>query len=115
MANIIDIVPYKVLPAQMGGQKGIAIFCKYLGAQNNLSCISVKANENKLAENYEMISLFSNSRLRYANPFNLKKIKKIAIEKSIKNIITEHPYMAWIGWMLKKQSGLKWFVHSHNI
>jgi glycosyltransferase involved in cell wall biosynthesis len=23
--------------------------------------------------------------------------------------------MAWIGWMLKKQLKLKWFVHSHNI
>ena len=62
-----------------------------------------------------MIPLFSDLRLRYANPFYLKKIKKIAIEKNIKNIITEHPYMAWIGWMLKKQLKLKWFVHSHNI
>ena len=115
LANILDIVPYKILPAQMGGQKGIAIFCKYLGEKNALTIVSVKANEKKLAENYKLISVFSDSRLRYANPFNLKKIKKIAIEKNIKNIITEHPYMAWIGWMLKKQLKLKWFVHSHNI
>lgn len=115
LASIIDIVPYKVLPAQMGGQKGIAIFCKYLGEKNQLTIISVKANEKKLAENYELIPLFNDSRLRYANPSWTKKIKKIAIEKNIKNIITEHPYMAWIGWMLKKQLNLKWFVHSHNI
>jgi glycosyltransferase involved in cell wall biosynthesis len=115
LANILDIVPYKILPAQMGGQKGIAIFCKYLGEKNELTIASVKSNEKNLAENYELISVFSDSRLRYANPFNLKKIKRIAIEKNIKNIITEHPYMAWIGWMLKKQLNLKWFVHSHNI
>ncbi|HVX25544.1 MAG TPA: glycosyltransferase [Parafilimonas sp.] len=115
LASIIDIVPYKVLPAQMGGQKGIAIFCKYLGEKNQLTIISVKANEKKLAENYELIPLFNDSRWRYANPSWAQKIKKIAIEKNIKNIITEHPYMAWIGWMLKKQLNLKWFVHSHNI
>jgi glycosyltransferase involved in cell wall biosynthesis len=115
LANILDIVPYKILPAQMGGQKGIAIFCKYLGEKNELTIVSVKSNEKKLAENYELISVFSDSRLRYTNPFNLKKIKKIAVERNIKNIITEHPYMAWIGWILKKQLKIKWFVHSHNI
>ena len=99
----------------MGGQKGIALFCKYLGEQNNLTCVSVKSNKKELAENYELINIFSDSKLRYANPFNLKKIKKIIIEKDIKNIITEHPYMAWIGWLLKKQLKIKWFVHSHNI
>jgi hypothetical protein len=115
LANIIDIVPYKVLPAQMGGQKGIAIFCKYLGEKNQLTVVSVKSNEKKLAENYELILLFNDSRIRYANPSWAKKIKKIAAEKNVKNIITEHPYMAWIGWKLKKQLKLKWFVHSHNI
>lgn len=99
----------------MGGQKGIAFFCKYLGEQNKLTCISVQSNEKRLAENYELISLFDDSGLRYANPFYLKKIKRIAIEKNAKNIITEHPYMAWIGWVLRKQLKLKWFVHSHNI
>lgn len=99
----------------MGGQKGIAIFCKYLGAQNKLTCASVKSNNKTLAENYELIDVFSNKKLRYANFFNLKKIKKIVIERNINNVITEHPYMAWIGWLLKKQLKIKWFVHSHNI
>ena len=99
----------------MGGQKGIAFFCKYLGGQNKLTCISVKSNDKSLAENYELIDVFSDKKLRYANPFNLKKIKKISKERSINNVITEHPYMAWIGWILKRQLKIKWFVHSHNI
>lgn len=115
LAKILDIIPYKILPAQMGGQKGIALFCKHLGEQNELTCVSVKSNEKSLAENYELISLFGDSRWRYINPFYLKKIKKIIIEKNIKNVITEHPYMAWMGWILKKQLKIKWFVHSHNI
>jgi UDP-N-acetylglucosamine:LPS N-acetylglucosamine transferase len=115
LAKILDIVPYKILPAHMGGQKGIAIFLKYLGEQHELTTVSVMANEISLADTYELVSFFSDSRLRYLNPFYLKKIKKIIRERNIQNVITEHPYMAWMGWMLKKQLKIKWFVHSHNI
>jgi len=99
----------------MGGQKNIAIFCKYLGEQNELTGVSVKENDAAHAVNYELISLFSNSRLRYLNPFYLKHIKKIIQKRKVKNVITEHPYMAWMAWLLKKQINFKWFVHSHNI
>jgi glycosyltransferase involved in cell wall biosynthesis len=99
----------------MGGQKGIALFCKYLGMQNELTTVSTKENDTSLAENFTMIPIFSNKRIRYASPFYLPRIKKIIRRRNIRNVITEHPYMAWIGWMLKKSLGIKWFVHSHNI
>lgn len=99
----------------MGGQKGIAVFCKYLGQQNDLTTISVKDNDVTLAETYRMIPLFSKERIRYLNPFYVLSIKKIIKKENIQNVITEHPYMAWVGWFLKKTSGIKWFVHSHNI
>lgn len=99
----------------MGGQKGIALFCKYLGMQNELTTVSIEANDVSLAENYAMIPLFTNKRIRYASPFYISRIKKIIRQKNIKNVITEHPYMAWMGWVLKKSMGVKWFVHSHNI
>ena len=99
----------------MGGQKGIALFCKYLGEQNELTAISVNDNNINLAETYTMIPLFSKKRSRYLNPFYVSKISKIVKEKNIKNVITEHPYMAWMGWYLKKKLNLQWFVHTHNI
>jgi glycosyltransferase involved in cell wall biosynthesis len=99
----------------MGGQKGIAIFCKYLGQQNDLTTVSVKDNDVSLAETYKMIPLFSKQRIRYANPFYVLSIRKTIKKENIQNVITEHPYMAWMGWFLKKNSGIKWFVHSHNI
>jgi hypothetical protein len=77
LAKILDIIPYKILPAEIGGQKNIAIFCKYLGEQHELTGISVKNNDISKAEHYELIRLFSTSRLRYLNPFYLKQIKKI--------------------------------------
>ena len=115
MAKILDIIPYKILPAHMGGQKGIAIFCKYLGEENDLTAVSVEDNDIKLAETYAMIPLFKKERIRYLNPFYVSAIRKIVKQKNIKNVITEHPYMAWMGWVLKKSLGVKWFVHTHNI
>ena len=99
----------------MGGQKGIALFCKYLGEQNELIAISVEDNETSLAETYKIVPLFSKKRSRYLNPFYVASIKKIIKKTAIKNVITEHPYMAWMGWFLKKSLHIKWFVHSHNI
>jgi UDP-N-acetylglucosamine:LPS N-acetylglucosamine transferase len=99
----------------MGGQKGIAIFCKYLGEENDLTAVSVEDNEISLAETYTMIPLFSKKRTRYLNPFYVSKVRKVIKQKNIKNVITEHPYMAWMGWHLKKRLSIKWFVHTHNI
>ncbi|MBS1747730.1 MAG: glycosyltransferase family 4 protein [Bacteroidetes bacterium] len=115
MAKILDIIPYKILPARMGGQKGIANFCKYLGQGNELTTISVDDNDATHAENYELIPLFTKKRSRYLNPFYVFRIKKIIKDKNIRNIITEHPYMSWMGWYQKKVTGINWFVHSHNI
>lgn len=99
----------------MGGQKGIAIFCKYLGEQNELTAVSVEDNDLSLAETYTMLPVFSKERRRYLNPFYVFSISRIIRQKRIKNIITEHPYMAWMGYYLKKTLNIKWFVHTHNI
>ena len=87
----------------MGGQKGIAIFCKYLGIQNELTTVSVNDNDIKAAETYSMLPVFTEKRTRYLNILYVLKIKKIIKERSIKNIIIEHPYMAWMGWYLRKR------------
>ena len=99
----------------MGGQKGIALFCKYLGEQNELTAVSSEDNEVTLAETYTMIPLFSKNRSRYMNPFYIRQVSNIIKQKKIRNVITEHPYMAWMGFYLKSSLGIKWFVHSHNI
>lgn len=115
MAVILDIIPYKVLPAQMGGQKGIAHFCEYLGEKHELYGITVKANDPALAHSYKLIPYFSDHKLRYANIFYLPFINKTIKKKKIKNIIIEHPYLAWMGFLIKKFTGIKWIIHSHNI
>ncbi|MCC6447095.1 MAG: hypothetical protein IT215_00210, partial [Chitinophagaceae bacterium] len=42
--HILSLVPYKIFPAQMGGQKGIALFYKYLSQHVSLRVITTKNN-----------------------------------------------------------------------
>ncbi len=113
--NILSIVPYKVLPAKMGGEKGIALFNEYLGKLVDLTAVSVRSNEVKLAKNYRMLNIFSDSRARYANVFLYFTIRKLIRKYKASHLLIEHPYYAWLAWMIRLTMPVKWVIHSHNI
>src|SRR5689334_1972173 len=115
MAVVVSIVPYKFLPPKIGGQKGIALFNEYFGRYVNLTCVTVSSNENGYAKDYEAIAVFSNSQLRYANPFILFRLRKLVKEKKATHVLLEHPYMGWMAYFLKKLTSTKLIVHSHNM
>ncbi len=114
MANVLSIVSYKIFPAKLGGQKGIALFNEYFSKHHNLFCVTVKDNDPSLAS-YKVFNLLSNSRFRYINIFYFKLIKKVIKENQISHIILEHPYYGWLALMLKYFCKVKVIVHSHNI
>ncbi len=35
--NIVSIIPYKIFPAKLGGEKGIAVFNEYLCAAGKIN------------------------------------------------------------------------------
>jgi len=113
--NIVSIIPYKVLPAHLGGEKGIALFNKYLGQLIPITGISTKNNDISAAENYTVLNILSNSKWRYANIFLYFTIKKIITQQGASHILIEHPYYGWLAWLLKKTLPITWVVHSHNI
>src|SRR5687768_17461380 len=112
--DILAIVPYKVLPANFGGEKCVTQFYQYLGQLVNLTAVSTKANKIELARNYRMLNIFSNSRIRYANPFLYFKLKKLLLQTGAKQVLIEHPYYGWLAWLLKITLNVKWVIHSHN-
>lgn len=116
MIHVLGIASYRFLPAITGGQKGIALFYKYLSGFVQLYCASVKDMpvETKEGE-YEILPVFANSSLRYINPLYFFSLKRIIREKAITHILLEHPYYGWLGYLLKKFLGVKLIVHSHNI
>jgi polysaccharide biosynthesis protein PslH len=115
MTNVLSIVSYKFLPPDMGGQKGIAFFNRYLGKHTNLSCVTIQDNTQFSNEGYPIKNILSNSRLRYINPFYYFTLSRIIREEKITHLIVEHPYYGWLGVLLKWFSKVKLVIHSHNI
>jgi len=113
--RIASLVSYRIFPPVMGGQRGIALFNKYLGKELSLICLTTKSNDPKYAEGYELIHVFSDNKLRYINPLYYWKIRRILKEKGITHLQLEHPYFGWLAVWLKRSLGIKLIVHSHNI
>ncbi|HYE55934.1 MAG TPA: glycosyltransferase [Chitinophagaceae bacterium] len=113
--TIVSIVSYPFLPAKVGGQKGIAIFNKYLAARAKLICITVQSNDPSLADGYELRNILSNSASRYFNLFYFFTIRKILKQTGATHLVLEHPYYGWLGCLLKWFTGIKLIVHSHNM
>ncbi len=115
MVRVLSIVPYKILPPTVGGQKGIALFNEYFSKECELLCVSVESNDPRFAKGYGLIRLLSDSSLRYINPAYFFSIKKLIRQHQITHLLLEHPYFGWLGIMLKWFSGVKLVIHSHNI
>lgn len=113
--KILTIIPYKILPAQLGGEKGIAIFNEYLAREVELTGVTTQNNNPALAKGYRLLNILSDNKSRYGNIFLVGKIKKLIRQLKITHFITEHPYYGWLAAMVSTGTGVKWVVHSHNI
>ncbi len=114
MANVLSMVSYKIFPAKLGGQKGIALFNEHLSAFHKLICVTVNANNPSYAP-YQVLNILSDSKYRYINVFYFFTIKRIIKKNHISHLIIEHPYYGWLAVWLKKFCKIKLIVHSHNI
>jgi polysaccharide biosynthesis protein PslH len=115
MKSVVSIIPYKVLPARLGGEKGIALFTEYLGREIPITAVSTKNNEPSAARSYKLLNIFSNSRSRYANILLYFPLKRILRETGATHLLIEHPYFGWLACILRKTLPITWVVHSHNI
>ncbi len=113
--NLLSLVPYKIFPPDMGGQKGIAFFNRYLCRQVNLTCVTIQDNSKLEAEGYPIKNILSNSPVRYINPFYFFTLKQIIQQEKITHLIVEHSYYGWLGILLKWFCKVKLIIHSHNI
>ena len=113
--KILSLVSYKFLPPDMGGQKGIAFFNRYLSKKTNLLCVTTEENGINQAEGYPVKNILSNSKLRYINPYYFFTLSQIIRENKITHLIIEHPYYGWLGMLLKWFCKVKLIIHSHNM
>lgn len=113
--RILTIVPYKYLPAKLGGEKCINLFNQYLGEKVPLVAAATKNNVITEAKNYKVMKVFPVSRSRYMNPFLYFRLKRLIKENHVTHVMLEHPYYAWLGFLLQKTLPVKLLIHSHNI
>ncbi|MGG9964527.1 glycosyltransferase [Ferruginibacter sp. SUN106] len=113
--KVLALMPYKFLPAKMGGQKHFALFVKFFSSLIPTICVSVKDNDVSQVKEYEVLNIIENGKFRYANPLYFFTLRKIIKEKKITHLMIEHPYYGWLGILLKVFCKVKLVVRSQNI
>jgi len=112
--NVLCLVSYNILPAKMGGQKGIASFYTFFSQWVNIVCVTTKSND-PAAAGYKVLNILSNSVLRYINVFYFFTLRRIIKQNNITHLQIEHPYYGWLAILLQKLCRVKLILHSHNI
>jgi len=115
MKKILAIAPYPYLPYFSGGQKFIAQFFHHLGQETDLTVISTEGNDFSLVTTYKTIPLLKKSFARYYDWSLIKKITAIVKEGGFDTVIWEHPYYAWLAYRIRKRTGIRTIIHTHNI
>jgi glycosyltransferase involved in cell wall biosynthesis len=113
--KIASIVSYQILPYFSGGQKSIAQFNEFLGAQSDLTVFSTNSNDCNLVKNYTLLPWMKNGKLKFFQLSLYFKISSFIKANEIKYLIIEHPYMGWLGWLVKHSCNIPLIVHTHNI
>ena len=115
MNRVLGLVTFRIYPPLMGGQKGVALFYGHL---KKFAAVALAlSGNNTLAESDTLPAkniLFTN-KLMFLNLFCIGVLKKLVREHRTEVIIAEHSYAGWIAWLLKKQTGLPFVIHSHNL
>lgn len=115
MKKVLVIAPYTYLPSKSGGQKYIAQWLEALSKRVTLTVASTAANDRSLATTYNLIPLLANSFFRYAD-FTLRAtLRELILRNRYDWIIWEHPYFGWLADLVKKDTGIKTLIHTHNI
>lgn len=113
--NIAGIAPYTYLPYHSGGQKLIAGFYHSLARLAHVHVITTDGNKADLAVNYVIAPLLGHGVGRYINPLHYFSIRRYIKKNKIEILVIEHPYLAWLGVLLKKTTNIKLVFHTHNI
>lgn len=115
MQKILNIVPYPFLPYFSGGQKLIAHFNQFLGEKRKLYVAGTSDNLPYGKESYHFLPFLLRSKVRYIDLTAYFRIRKFILANGIDTLIIEHPYLGWLGWMLKTTTSVKLIYHTHNV
>ncbi|MEO8174628.1 MAG: glycosyltransferase family 4 protein [Sediminibacterium sp.] len=112
--SVLGIVSFKVFPAQMGGQKGVANFYQHLSSHTKVM-LAVEKENTALGIDYTVLPFLYHHKWGFANLRYVYRLRKLIKEESIDVICIEHSYLGWLGLLLRWLTGKPLIIHSHNI
>jgi hypothetical protein len=113
--SVLGIISFKIFPAQMGGQRGIAGFYSALAKKAKVVLAVSKGNEPAGIENISTTPFLYHHKWGFANIVFLYRLSRIIQKESIDYIIIDHSYLGWLGILLRKITGKPFLIRSHNI
>lgn len=113
MPNVLGLVSFRVFPTHMGGQKGVALFYRYLQQHVTVLLAVSRDNVDTTIVSSERV-LYPNKKI-YRNFSRIRQLKSLILLHKTDVIICEHSYTGWLGWLLRKATNKPFIVHSHNI
>lgn len=113
--RLLSIVWYRIFPAKMGGQKGIAHFNEALAKEAGLFCLCARSNNTGETHSYKVLPELPTGKLQFINPFTWKRIFKRVKEIKPSHLLIEHPYYGFMAVRAKKKFGIPFIVHEHNL
>ena len=113
-ADIVSIVWFKIFPARFGGQKGIALFTRYLSQYFRIICLC--SNDNEITdENFQVNPVLTSGKKQFFHLSGYNKILRLIKQSKCRYILLEHCYYGLVGVFLKRRLNKLLIVHSHNI
>jgi glycosyltransferase involved in cell wall biosynthesis len=113
--KVFTLAPYRILPANTGGQLSIACMHDAIGRLCETHVISTANNAQQHNYAFTLHPLLSEKPIHYAPFYKLNKLTKLARRVSATHIICEHPYMAPTAIMLSRTLRIPWYLRSQNI
>ena len=111
MTKVLALVTFRIFPANMGGQKSVAIFYEYLQKRMDVLIACPRSGDEK---NECLVHLYANKRIWF-NVFILGRIKQVIRNAGVQLIIAEHSYPGFLALLLRNVTGRPFIIHSHNI
>jgi glycosyltransferase involved in cell wall biosynthesis len=112
--SVLGIVSFKVFPAQMGGQKGVANFYAHLARQAKV-VLAVEKENAPAGNDHSVLPFLYHHKWGLANLRYVFRLRKLIKQEAIDVICIEHSYMGWLGILLRWLTKKPYIIHSHNI
>ncbi|RYY39883.1 MAG: glycosyltransferase [Chitinophagaceae bacterium] len=113
--KLLSLVWFKVLPARFGGQKGTALFNRYLAEQAELVCLCSSDNVPDETLPYRLRAELPPGKRGVLRPSVWRKIEQVMEDERPTHLLLEYPYHAYAAIRAARRHRIKVVLHAHNI